>query len=376
MLKFPPESIAALGEAAMLLDGDTVYIYATNWMFVVTNADYHIPADVMDLLQEREDGYLIDWRILSASVLSSEEKKFIPWKGHRHAPIELCGWRWSSVSVDACKDRAERSAESVWGEVYDLSALFGRGEADPEYATAVKNKEETFAKVSMAVSYTFRFHDRALRLSADYFDALSEMGFQISAPANNIQDNYMYQPLAGLYMPEEPEVFGFLVPETETRITESADGRSLLVDASHVCWGDEEWALALMATTESYPIEYGDRSASGMVLDGCNETLCLAVGWMRWSGWDEDEINEIYAAGREAAYHIRLRDLDFVLDQLTHSLKEGHTLTTWQIDKANNDLESLQMESEMLCEWLGLDVDFLAFQNLRRLLADIEDEVA
>jgi hypothetical protein len=372
-MQFPPECIDALGEAALLLDGDTVYVYAPSWMLVVPQANLHLPEDVMDVLEaaNAKTATLIDWRILSASVISLEERKFLPWRGHRHASVEQTGYWWANASIDACRDRIEQHSGSIWGEVADLSDLYLRGKADPVYADITAREGEAFSKTSQVVSYAFSFENRILRLDAAKFDAFYEMGLQVSAPLSYNEAKRMYQPAAGLYL-EEDQVVGIFLAEEDSRLTEAPDGRSLLVDASRVCWKEEAEALSLLLDPLSYPITH-QASASAMVMNAwCPSSVELAVGWMRLNGWPEDEINKEYESGRTDAYHQQLRDLEYSLDRNLRAVSGDQIISPWEAQRMLNTLEDVQQEIELLCEHLGLEVHYGTLHSLRYALEDMQ----
>lgn len=372
-MQFLPESIAALGEGALLLDGDTVYVYAPSWMLVIPRAHMHLPADVMETLAhyfgDTEVG-LVDWRIISASAIILEEGKFLPWKGHRHADIKLSGYWWRSATLDVCRRRVDENAGSIWGEVASLSDLYLRGKADPLYAETSNEFGGSLSGTTRAVSYGFSFHGRVLRLDSTKFDAFYEMGFQVSAPLNYLESYRLYQPSAGLYS-EEDGIVGLFAAEEDSRVSESSDGRCLLVDGARVCWKDEDEAISLMLDPLSYPITIRC-SASAMAMNArCPSSLMEAIGWMRLNGWGEDAINDTYESGRTDAYHQQLRDLEYWVERTLRALgpDEGRS---WESRGALNTLENTQEEIELLCEALGIEVYYDQIWELRQGLATLE----
>jgi hypothetical protein len=122
----------------------------------------------------------------------------------------------------------------------------------------------------------------------------------------------------------------------------------------------------------SYPITL-QASASAMVMNArCPSSVELAVGWMRLNGWPEDEINEEYESGRIDAYHQQLRDTEYALERNLRSVSGDDIPTPWEAQRMLNALEDAQMEIELLCEKLGLEVQYDTLHDLRYALVDLQ----
>jgi hypothetical protein len=339
MLSFTPQIQNALGDAALIADGDVLYIVNRDWMLVVARPERFIDPEVLDLVRNFKTSgsrWRVNWRILCAREIDLAQNKFLPHRSRKFLPIGLDCWHdFPSLRVEELRQLIEEKyLKSVWGDLVDLSSMFSDGLARASYRVSDVEGQK-FAKRPSAQTYQFRFDDKLVCVSASWWRAFEELGLTIVCPREGYLEDLIAPPL-GLRSGEHFDVAGFFLPETCSGVMEDKKGRKLYTDAAIACWLREGKALQLLGDPRHYSVD--TESVWEQVDVYHAKDLRTAISALRWQGWHDDDIEGFYRDNRRAAYLAKQKALHKHIDDVIERLSDDR-LTSWSLKNIERDLE-------------------------------------
>ena len=379
MLNITPKMQSSLGRAVILY-GDGV-LYITNikgWMLVIPSPDAWIPHQVIEVVHScaNETYQALDWRVLNAKTVDFANKKFLPYRARKHAPLLVNAYELgNNTTAERAKKTAEDLEDCIFGDLVDLEAIFAGGEARAIYKDdpkVLKRTGRAFAKDENAEVYIFNFDDKALALHGAQFRAFREMGFQAFCPKRRL--GHWHSPPVGLRLSGGYDIIGFMMPQVETSIFEDLQGRRLFVDAGRASWRTQEESLQGLRDPHSYSFDReGNPRSLGDLLDESwgHEDLKLDVSSLMWKGWSVEDINQAYEEGRAPAYEQKAHIIQVTVAKRVEELEDENT-PTWRLRNISNELERFCSEYESMGRLVELDLGLLpqAIELLR--MQDVE----
>jgi len=343
MLNISSEHMAALGDAVMLVDEDTIYISSGKWLIVTSGADHYFTSDVLEILNDAPDGTLVDWRVINAKEVFAEAKKFVPDRGARALDIYLSADKYAMYQRFTAETVRELLSENqnIWEEpLYNLTDLFGGGAARVQYQRPDPTSSR-FAPEPTAHIYTFDLDGRILGVNAKHFKAFYEMEFGITCPTNVGRPDF----LGMMQRDNEPDVFGMLVPLLKIGVHTHKD-RELYLDVAQVSWEAPESGLQALRKYTSYTP--GSRStATTLVQRNASNSLVEGVAILRWHGLSDVEIDTLHREGKEGSLQGRknelLRQLQGYVDLFQMEPKEW-SLREVTLNGMERELQDLELE--------------------------------
>jgi hypothetical protein len=331
-------------------DGDTVYMSNGEWVIVLTGARHHLDDRVLEVL-EKFPGHAqaaVDWRIINAQDIDNEAEKFLPHRGRKARDILRRGY-YEYFSTDWLRNGIEKHSPCIFGDGVSLTDLLEKGDAYPVYEKGDKASRST--KISR---YVFRFEDKILSVNGDYLEAFHQMGFRVHCPAElyfdwNPNGNIYLPPIPvlGVYLEDvEPDIFGYIQLNSNTDVWVTDDGRKMQLDAGKVCWLSPEQALQVLQRPEWY-------TPTRSMWENTRAPM-LAIDSLRWKGLSDEQIEELYEDGRNAAYQEQYRN---IIGQSDTEYTGVQTATPAQLDGYRKRAQRREEYIEAMGLELGQSLD-------------------
>lgn len=340
MLTFTPQIQRALGDAALVPDGDIIYIVNPKWLLVLARPEEWLDLRLLEFIRKfdsKNGRLLVDWNVISAKDVDYRQQRFLPDRSRKYLPIALDTWA-SFPRIDMVELRSlmegEKYLRSIYGDLINLSAMFADGQARAVYAKH-GDPDKQFSKEPAAVAYQFRFDDKLVAIHGPWWRAFEELGFTLVAPREGYLGGAI--PPVGLRHREGFDAVGFVHPEPASGVTEDRKGRPLFVDAATCCWTEEGHATALLLDPRHYDVK-----GTSLWAEASNQwgraALRLAISALRWRGWNDDDIATTYEDGRRAAYQARQAAVFEEVEQAIRQLQNTST-STWQLRNVETSLQ-------------------------------------
>jgi len=157
-------------------------------------------------------------------------------------------------------------------------------------------------------------------------------------------------------------VFGYIAPVDKAGISKSKDGRELYMDASVASWFTPEEAWTQLTEWKSYTP--GVKSAATQQVKGnASSGVLQGVSSLRWHGLTDEQIDELYAASREAGIKQWVTSLNDRVHRALKELEAGNN--TWDNRAAYNDWTELMPLAEFE---LQQKFDHSEYEKLRDIM--------
>lgn len=363
MLQFDPKMIQDMERgspghgdplAVIVLDSDVAYVVCPHWCLVSLNPATFFSSDVHGIASLVEEGEgNLDWRILTAQDVQQEAKAFLAERGTAYLPIVPADHSYAHLEPSVARSTVETSSRSITGEGISISDAFGNGDALPIYP------EQQGSGNRKAERYIFRIEDKVLALNGAYTRAFSKLGFEMTVPRERYGDHPV--PPVGLNLPDsQGQVFGVLMAMNYSGIKEDDWGRKLYIDAVEASWMSEEEAFSFVRDANGYDPRkvLPDWSLDEALEEGghCVGYLRRGVSALRWKGYDDADIEDLFQRCKEPAWVRTHEDLMEKAERAWERRNEGNS--PWKRSNLQGSVQNMCGLLEALQRALNQKLDW------------------
>lgn len=393
---FTPEIQKRLGDAALVPDGDRLFVGNTQWLILFNTPYDHFPAEVLDYvwgsfddLQENEEGY-VDWKILNAVKVDWDNKQFLPPAGRRFEPIHF---RTHQRILPATLEEIRGMSEAAFageGETFSLSQAYREGKLQPHYENGynvenrVKSSEGSLLprkrmvfNDNPAASYFYIGDEFIIGVHAALLEALTELGVDLEIYTERTG---VIPAIGGMNLDTGIIVTAGAVQDREHNT--SPDGRRLSYFASSVCWYTVEQGIqSLLDDARVFNPLYQDQgSIIARILDQDRRVIpgLKGVDILRWHGVSEDKIREILEEVQQDAWprihEAVLADARLMVDRISEAEADeiqGYQLGSWE-SRVKSHCQCVDALSQLLGQELGLG----DLPDLVEMITELKESIA
>jgi len=328
-----------LGNAAMSIDGDTVYLQSTDkaWNLALAGGSLDLPDQILDLLEEFPR---VDWKILNARTIDVEVGKFAPERGRAFLPIEIPN-TWSYVGTRTAAEYLEKRLGCLTEDGININARIRNADlrvyygVDPDHAARRENHHAI--PRGQQKSYAFYVGERVLSIDANLANTFIELGMDLNAPFEGANDAPPYVGVLG--DSGSATVYGILTPTKRSGIVKDAYHRKIFGDAAEVSWVSEQTAWRQLKDAHLYAPPINLESIETFLDALQAHRIQFAIGALRWGGIEDEEILRVMRDAAEKA-------LVDTHQGLLEEIKTLHNLTRrpleWEVKRLCEKMESLQ----------------------------------
>jgi hypothetical protein len=374
-----------LGEASLFLIDDVMYVAGGTdfkWMLVFLGADRFFSQNFLALVAHYSGkNKWVDWYVATSSSVDVETGKFLRAGQREFKDIDdvvLFAYGYQSEKAEA--RFSNRFGQMDWASV-NLSEMFRNGQAKPIYGEV--RKKNFIQKEDQTNAYVFRYQDEStgvelvVPVNSGFLLGMHELGLSMFTAAERTIDGKShprYPP--EVYARVEGEdigVYGFFGPLTVSGIRlDEETGNRLYADAAEICWRDPEEAIKKLEdigchsivepdlTVKELEARFQDRSREHKYWPQLNLSLTLKyVGILRWHGYGDDEIEDIYEHTAAACWQQHVEQILTWVDARLPEI-ESHDITRYGTGRTNHiekKAHDYLEEFEKLCELTGVPFD-------------------